>query len=48
MNRRPLAYGVVAVLATTLLNVQAAPAAHAAQPIGYPTFTGSAIPAPPW
>ena len=47
MNRRPLAYGVVALLATAFLNVQAAPAAHAAQPIGYPTFTGSAIPAPP-
>lgn len=47
MNRRPLAYGVAALLVTAALNVPLATAAHAAQTIGYPTFTGGTIPAPP-
>src|SRR4051812_44346021 len=45
--RRSLSYGLAVVLATAVLNVQAMPAAQAAQTIGFPTFTGPAIPAPP-
>ncbi|MEU4217607.1 discoidin domain-containing protein [Actinoplanes sp. NPDC026623] len=47
MNRRPWAYALTALLVTAGLNVTVAPAAHAAQTIGYPTFTGGSIPAPP-
>ncbi|MEV7228017.1 discoidin domain-containing protein [Polymorphospora sp. NPDC051019] len=45
--RRPLALALAAVLTTGALTVPTATAAHAAQTIGYPTFSGPAIPAPP-
>ncbi|WCN83292.1 galactose-binding domain-containing protein [Micromonospora sp. LH3U1] len=45
-RRRPLAFAVTTVLAATLLSVPATPAV-AAQTIGYPTFSGPAVPAPP-
>ena len=46
-RRRALASGLVTVLVAGLLSVQAPPAAWAAQTIGYPTFSGPAVPAPP-
>ncbi|GAA2037269.1 discoidin domain-containing protein [Polymorphospora rubra] len=45
--RRPLALALAAVLTTGALTVPTTTAAHAAQTIGYPTFNGPAIPAPP-
>ncbi|MFB6396126.1 discoidin domain-containing protein [Polymorphospora sp. 2-325] len=45
--RRPLALALAAVLTTGALTVPTATAAQAAQTIGYPTFSGPAIPAPP-
>lgn len=45
-HRTPLAFAVTTVLVATLLTVPATPAV-AAQTIGYPTFSGPAIPAPP-
>ncbi|GAA1641582.1 discoidin domain-containing protein [Catellatospora bangladeshensis] len=46
-KRRSLALGLSAVLAAGVIAVQAQSPAYAAQPIGFPTFSGPAIPAPP-
>ena len=46
MPRPPLAIATIAVLTGSLLVVAAAPA-QAAQTIGYPSFSGPSIPAPP-
>ncbi|GIF97677.1 discoidin domain-containing protein [Catellatospora citrea] len=46
-RRRSLALGLSAVLATGVIAVQANNPAMAAQTIGFPTFSGPAIPAPP-
>ncbi|KXK61578.1 hypothetical protein AWW66_13005 [Micromonospora rosaria] len=46
-GRAPTALALTAVLAVGALTVPAPTPAHAAQTIGYPTFTGPAVPAPP-
>ncbi|MFK3979177.1 MGH1-like glycoside hydrolase domain-containing protein [Micromonospora sp. NPDC050397] len=45
-RRGPLAYAVATILSASLLAVPGSPAV-AAQTIGYPTFSGPTIPAPP-
>ncbi|GAA0905709.1 hypothetical protein GCM10009557_80970 [Virgisporangium ochraceum] len=46
MPRRHLAFALTTVLVAALSTVPALPA-RAAQTIGYPSFTGPAVPAPP-
>ncbi|TDC01537.1 discoidin domain-containing protein [Micromonospora fluostatini] len=46
-GRAPTALALTAVLAVGALTVPAPSPAHAAQTIGYPTFSGPAVPAPP-